>query len=195
VVVDALLAPGRSLLGVEVHSEPEFPAARTRFSVDALPTLEALGAGKAMSQPTFIEATGEATTALSADQAIARMLGSTSLRRAGRIGVYWEAYGFSERETVEITLTLSREDKPGIFARVASGFGLWGEEGRSAGVRWTELPGGAQALTRMEGDVPVQMRSISLDLRKQRGGRYKLEVSMRTPGGASVSSERMLTLR
>ncbi|MBW7933266.1 MAG: hypothetical protein H3C62_06535 [Gemmatimonadaceae bacterium] len=42
VVVDALLAPGRSLLGVEVHSEPEFPAARTRFSVDVAPTLEAL---------------------------------------------------------------------------------------------------------------------------------------------------------
>jgi hypothetical protein len=82
-----------------------------------------------------------------------------------------------------------------LFERVTSGFGLWGDDGGQAEVRWTEFPGSGRTLTKMEGDVPVQMRSVSLDLRRQRGGRYRLEISMRTPTGAAVTSERVVTLR
>jgi hypothetical protein len=112
-----------------------------------------------------------------------------------RIGVYWEGYGFAATDTLEITLALSREDKPGMFERVSSGFGLWGDEGGRADIRWTEVPGGGRTIVRMEGDVAVQMRSVALDLRRQRAGRYKLEVSMKTPGGTAVVNERTLVLR
>jgi hypothetical protein len=194
-VLDAPLAPGAILLGLEVHGEIGRNAGRTRFSSNIVPALSALAGAKALSQPLFIDAPMTVMGGLDADDAVARMLGSTTLTRASRLGVYWEAYGFSRTDTVEITLTLQREGKPGLFERVSSGFGLWGDEGGRADVRWTELPGSGRTITRMEGDVPVQMRSVALDLRRQRAGRYKLEVSMKTPGGTAVTSERMLTLR
>jgi hypothetical protein len=195
VVVDALFAPGPVLLGVEIPGDTQRLAARTRFSVDIAPALEALGETRALSQPVLIDPPADALGAMPAEAAIPRMLGSTTIGRSRRIGIYWEAYGFAASDTVEVTLALSREGKPGIFERVVSGFGLWGEEGGRADVRWTELPGGGRTITRLEGGVPVQMRSVSLDLRRQRAGKYRLEVTMKTPGGATVTSERMLALR
>jgi hypothetical protein len=194
-VIDAPLPQGPTVVGVELHGAPSRAAGRTRFGVNVLPPLRRLGDARALSPPVFIEPPADAMTAMPAEAAIARMLGSTVLARSGRVGVYWEAYGFSATDTVEITLSLSRESKPGMFERVASGFGLWGEEGKRADVRWSEVPGSGRTVVRMEGDVPVHMRSVSLDLRRQRAGRYRLEVAMRTPAGAWVHSERGLVLR
>jgi hypothetical protein len=195
VVLAATLAPGPTLLGLEVRSDGGRRAGRTRFSTTIVPPLSALAGGRAVSPAVFIDATPPEIGALDADAAVARMLGSTTLRRQSRTGVYWEGYGFSRTDTVEITLSLQREGRPGLFERVTSGFGLWGDDGGQAEVRWTEFPGSGRTLTKMEGDVPVQMRSVSLDLRRQRGGRYRLEISMRTPTGAAVTSERVVTLR
>jgi hypothetical protein len=195
VVLDAPLAPGATLLGLEVRGEIGRTAGRTRFGTRIVPPLSALAGARALSPPVFVDAPPAMMGALDADAAIARMLGSTTLTRASRLGVYWEAYGFARTDTVEITLTLQREGKPGLFERVSSGFGLWGDEGGQADVRWTELPGSGRTITRWEGDVPVQMRSVSLDLRRQRGGRYRLGILMKTPSGGAVTSERVVTLR
>lgn len=194
-VVDAALGQGPVLLGVELPGDLQHAAARTRFSADIATPLSALAGARAVSQPLLIDPLTDAMGALTAEAAVARMYGSTTLARARRIGIYWEAYGFTSADTVEITLALSREDKPGMFERVAGGFGLWGEEGGRADIRWTEVPGGGRTVIRMEGDVAVQMRSVALDLRRQRAGRYRLEVSMKTPGGPAVVNERTLVLR
>ncbi len=194
-VMEAAVAEGPVLLGVEIPGDLQHVAGRTRFSVDIVPPLSTLAGAKAVSQPLLIEPPADAMGALSAEAAVGRMYGSTTFARVRRIGVYWEAYGFAATDTVEIALALSREDKPGIFERVSGGFGLWGDEGGRADVRWTEVPGGGRTLARMEGDVAVQMRSVALDLRRQRTGRYKLEVSMKTPGGTAVVNERTLVLR
>ncbi len=182
VVVDAAVEQGPVLIGIELPGDQEHAAARTRFSADIAAPLSALAGAQAVSQPLLIEPPADAMGALTAEAAVARMYGSTTFDRVRRIGVYWEAYGFSASDTMEIALALSREDKPGIFERVSGGFGLWGEEG-------------GRTIVRMEGNVPVQMRSVALDLRRQRAGRYRLEVSMRTPGGTAVMNERTLVLR
>jgi hypothetical protein len=194
-VVDAALDEGPVLIGVELPGDLQHAAGRTRFSADIAPPLSALAGAKAVSQPLLIDPPPDAMGALAADAAVGRMYGSTTFARVRRIGVYWEAYGFAATDTLDITLALSREDKPGIFERVSGGFGLWGDEGGRADIRWTEMPGGGRTIVRMEGDVAVQMRSVSLDLRRQRAGRYKLEVSMKTPKGAAVVNERTLVLR
>lgn len=194
-VVDAALEAGPVLLGVELPGDLQRAAGRTRFSANIVPPLSALSGAQAVSQPLLIDPPTDDLGALPAEAAVARMFGSTTLAKARRIGVYWEGYGFATTDTVEITLALSREDKPGIFERVSSGFGLWGDEGGRADIRWTEVPGGGRTIVRMEGDVAVQMRSVALDLRRQRAGRYRLEVSMKTPGGVAVASERTLVLR
>jgi hypothetical protein len=183
------------LLGVEIPGDLRTAAVRSRFSADIVAPLGALAGAKAVSQPLLIEPPADGIGALTAEAAVARMYGSTSLARVRRIGVYWEAYGFSATDTMEIALALSREDRPGIFERVSGGFGLWGEEGGRADIRWTEVPGGGRTIVRMEGNVLVQMRSVALDLRRQRAGRYRLEVSMKTPGGIAVVNERTLVLR
>lgn len=194
-VVSGSVSPGPTLLGVELPGDARRTAARTRFGVTVVPSLRELGRELAISQPLLIAAPDVAAGPLTAEAAVPRMLGSTTITRAQRLGIYWEAYGFAVTDTVDIRLTLSREGKPGIFERVTTGFGLWGEEGGRADVRWTEPPGGARVITQMEGNVPVQMRSVSLDLRRQRGGRYKLEVSMKTPTGTAVTGARLITLR
>jgi hypothetical protein len=193
-VVDHHFAAGPALVGIELPGVAGRAAARTRFSVAMEPALVAGTGERDVSQPVLIEPPPDGG-ALGADAAIARMFGSTTLSRLRRIGVYWEAYGFAPTDTVEIVLALSREGRPGMFERVASGFGLWGEEGGRADVRWTEIPGSGRTLTQMEGDVSVQMRSVTLDLRRQRAGRYRLDVSMKTPGGSAVVRSRALTLR
>jgi hypothetical protein len=195
VVVDAAVEQGPVLMGVELPGDLEHAAARTRFSADIAAPLGALGGAKAVSQPLLIEPPADAMGALTAEAAVPRMYGSTTFARVRRIGVYWEGYGFAATDTVELAVALSREDKPGIFERVSGGFGLWGEEGGRADIRWTEMPGGGRTNVRMEGSVPVQMRSVALDLRRQRAGRYRLEVSMKTPGGLAVVNERTLVLR
>jgi hypothetical protein len=194
-VVDAAFDQGPVLLGVEIPGDLRTAAVRSRFSADIVAPLGALAGAKAVSQPLLIEPPADGVGALTAEAAVARMYGSTSLARVRRIGVYWEAYGFSATDTMEIALALSREDRPGIFERVSGGFGLWGEEGGRADIRWTEVPGGGRTIVRMEGNVLVQMRSVALDLRRQRAGRYRLEVSMKTPGGIAVVNERTLVLR
>ncbi len=195
VVVDAAVEQGPVLMGIELLGDLEHAAARTRFSAEIAAPLSALGGAKAVSQPLFIEPPTDAMGALTAEAAVPRMYGSMTFARVRRIGVYWEGYGFAATDTVELALALSREDKPGIFERVSGGFGLWGEEGGRADIRWTEMPGGGRTIVRMEGNVPVQMRSVALDLRRQRAGRYRLEVSMKTPGGTAVVNERTLVLR
>lgn len=194
-VVNAALDQGPVLLGVEIPGDLRRAAVRSRFSSDIVAPLSALAGAKAVSQPLLIEPPDEGIGALTAEAAVVRMYGSTTFTRVRRIGVYWEGYGFAATDTLEIALALSREDKPGIFERVTGGFGLWGEEGGRADIRWREVPGGSRTIVRMEGDVAVQMRSVALDLRRQRAGRYKLEVSMKTPGGTAVVGERRLVLR
>lgn len=194
-VVDAAVGQGSVLLGIELPGDLEHAAARTRFSADIAAPLSALAGAKAVSQPLLIEPPAEAMGTLTAEAAVGRMYGSTTFARVRRLGIYWEAYGFAATDTVEFALALSREDKPGIFERVSGGFGLWGEEGGRADIRWTEVPGGGRTVVRREGNVSVQMRSVALDLRRQRAGRYKLEVSMKTPSGTAVTNERTLILR
>ena len=48
---------------------------------------------------------------------------------------------------------------------------------------------------RLEGDVPVQMRSVVLDLSRLPRGRYRLTVATGAPGRPAVTSERVLVLR
>ncbi|MDP1890885.1 MAG: hypothetical protein Q8K55_08315 [Gemmatimonadaceae bacterium] len=194
-VVDAAMDPGPVLLGIEIPGDLRHAAGRTRFSADIVAPLSALAGAKAVSQPLLIEPPADGIGALTAEAAVARLFATTTFARVRRIGVYWEGYGFAATDTLELALALSREDRPGIFERVSGGFGLWGEDGGRADIRWTEVPGGGRTIVRMEGNVPVQMRSVALDLRRQRAGRYRLEVSMKTPGGTAVVSERTLVLR
>ncbi|HVO35371.1 MAG TPA: hypothetical protein VMT21_07390, partial [Gemmatimonadales bacterium] len=98
-----------------------------------------------------------------------------------RIGLYWEAYGFSPREDVPTAVTVTAAHRSWL-RRLASALGLAPKPG---GVRleWHET---------MQPTQGRLSRALVLDLTALRAGRYRVEVTMSPPGRASVTSSRAL---
>nr|MBA3673268.1 hypothetical protein [Gemmatimonadaceae bacterium] len=132
---------------------------------------------------------------LDADEAASRMLGSTTLTGRSRFGVYWEAYGFPAGDSVEIRVELNREDRPGFLKRVYTALRLGSEESGNVGMRWRELPVTSGAVRFLRGEVPVQMRSIVLDVSQLTPGHYRMSVSLASKGGSATSGDRTFELR
>lgn len=194
-VVDAALRNGTALIGIELPGDRSRAAARTRFGVDIPRPLAALGGAKALSQPLLFDPTLDSGRPIDADAAIRQMFGTTTFRKPERLGVYWEAYGFATADTASIEVLIAREDRPGVFARIAGVFRAGASRNGSLGVRWSEAPGNTGTIQRVEGDVPVQVRSVVLDVSQLMRGTYRLQLSMTGEGVAVVSSERRLVIR
>ena len=195
-IVDAPLQPGQALLGVEIAGDTAHPAARIRFGAHIVQPLSALPRGAhALSQPLLIAASEDATATLDADDAVARMHATTEFDRPREIGVYWEGYGFTASDTVEVEIQVAREDRPGLLARAIAAVGLSNVERTPLGLRWRDEPGSGGAIQRLEGNTPLQMRHVVLDMSQLARGSYRLTISMKTPTGPAVSSERTFTIR
>ena len=194
-VIDAPLLAGATLLGIEIPGDSTRAAARTRFGVEILPPLASLAGARALSVPLLDQPSDDATNALDSDAATRHMFGSTTFAGIRRIGVYWEGYGFAATDTIDLELRLNREDRPGLIARAAGAIGLGGDDGTNVDIRWREAPGSGRAIQRSEGSVPVQMRSIVLDVARLERGTYTLQLSMQRVGGLPETSKRTLVLR
>jgi hypothetical protein len=194
-VVDAPLLPGVALIGIELPGDSAHAAARTRFGIETPTPLSAQAGDLALSQPLLFDPALDARSSLDADAAVRRMYGTTTFTKWRRIGVYWEAYGFAPADAVDIEVQMVREDRPGILVRVTGFFLLGRGEGGKATLRWREEPGSSAAIHRLEGSVPVQMRSINLDISRLPRGHYQLQLSMKRDDGAAVTSERAFVLR
>lgn len=180
-VVSAELVPADGLPGT---------AARARRAVQPPPPLSVLRAGElGISDPLFFRPADDGTTSLSAEDAISRMYGSLSLTGT-RVGIFWETYGFPATDTVETTLRLTSEDKPGILRRLGSSIGVLSAEGGEISVRWQDPRVGERSGISYAGDVPIQARSVVLDISPLKAGRYTLEVSVTRRGRPTVSSSR-----
>lgn len=194
-VVDVVLHPGATLLGVELPGDSSHAAARTRFGLEVAPALGALGGTRALSQPLFFEPADGAARDMTDDAAIARMFGGTSFDRRQRLGLYWESYGFAPGDSVDIEVHVSREDKPGVFERVASVLRIGARGGSEVGMRWREGPGHNRGVPLRGEGVPVEMRSIVLEVSRLVKGTYRFQVAMNRPGEPPVTSERVVALR
>jgi hypothetical protein len=194
--VNAPLQPGVALVGIEIPGDSTRAAARMRFGVEIPATLSALAGERAVSQPILFEPTADAATVIDAESAIARMYGTTTFLRARRIGVYWEAYGFSARDTVEIELHMSRENRPGVFERVSNALRVGSQDASRVDILWREVPETSRAVHRMEGSVPVGMHSIVLDLSRLSRGTYSLQITVkgrRNGARAGTASPEIIT--
>ncbi len=194
-IIDAPLREGEALLSIELNGDRAHPAARTRFGATIPATLADFADGMALSQPLLFDPTADINSSLDADAAVRRMHGTTTFRKPRRIGVYWEAYGFDAADTVEIEVQMAREDRAGIFARVAGVFRLGPGNAESLGIRWREAPGSSRAMQHREGNVPVQMRSIVLDVSRLSRGTYRLQLSVSRAGVSAISAARRLEIR
>lgn len=193
--IDAALRASAALLGLEVPGDTARPAARTRFGLVIAEPLSALGSARAVSQPLLYDPPEESPLTLTADSAVRRLYPTTSFAGVKRLGVYWEAYGFAASDTVDTQVRISREDRKGIFARVASVLGVGTTEGGSITLRWQETQRNTRAIQAAEGSVPVQMRSIALEISQLPSGNYTLSVSAGAPGAIAVTSARTFVIR
>jgi len=194
-IVDALLASGKTLLGVEISGDSTHAAARARYAVAVLPALSALHGARAVSQAVLFDPPRDAAPVVNTDAAINRMYPTTTLVGTDRIGVYWEGYGFSPTDTLDLTVRIVRKDHPSIAVRAVRVFGIGRAGDDSIGIHWREIPQNSRAIQRMEGTVPIQLRSLVLDLSKLPRGDYVLELAMNKPGEPPVLSERLFELR
>jgi hypothetical protein len=115
------------------------------------------------------------------------MLGSLTFTQ-GRVGVFWELYGLVPRDTVDITLTVTSLDRPGILHRIGESLGILGEDGGTVAIKWREPEPGARSAVSYTGAVPIQAHAVALDVSRLRAGRYSVEVSAARPREAPVSS-------
>lgn len=113
-----------------------------------------------------------------------KALGSLSVSREEKVGLYWEMYGLARADSaLPVSLTLTRTGE-GALTRIARSMGL-GSASTPMTIRWRETPSG----------VPVITRSVSLDVSRIPRGRYVLRMEVRPAGRASVSTSRVIQLR
>ena len=193
----APLPTAQSIVSVEIPwSSRGERAARSRFAVKPPPPLSQLRAGDAaISDPIILSVPG-GTSALPnlADSAIALMHGSTTLPAgSNEIGVYWETYGISAGDSVEVTVGVQRKGA-GVVDRVTSVVGALSSSNSLVTASWFEPQPGV-AVRNVPGAVPIQMRSIVLNISALPVGTYTLEISVKKRGLDALKSAREFTIR
>jgi len=175
------LPRGPLLVSAEIPWDGEKRGARSRFGAKPPEPLSAMAVGTlAMSDPVLLVVPANVTELpLDADSAITLMRGSTTMSAGtNAIGVYWEAYGFNQRDSVVVTISVQRKSG-GSNAVTFS----WKEPDRGHPTRV------------INGAVPVEMRSVIVNIAQLPAGSYTLEVSMTKPGAKPILSSREFVLR
>jgi hypothetical protein len=174
------LPAGPSLVSVEVPWINDGDrGARSRFGVKPPPPLSTMKAGEAAMSDPVILVVPPGVNALPniAESAIVLMNGSTTLAAGtSSIGVYWETYGIAPGDSIEVTVSLR------------------GAGGSPVTSSWRE-PQPGRAVRTIAGAVPIQMRSLILDVSALAVGPYTLELSVRRSNGQMLRSARDLTIR
>jgi hypothetical protein len=110
-------------------------------------------------------------------------LGSLTVARDRKLGVYWEAYGLARPDSaLPVSLTLTRME--GGLRRLAQAIGL-GKRSSPLSIAWRETPS-------MGG---IASRSVVLDLSLIPRGRYKLKLELTPSSSPPVSAGRIIEIK
>jgi hypothetical protein len=188
IVLTALIPPKPAVVGTELRAAQKGElSARTRFGVVPPPALEALRPGEtAISDPVLI-ATDDGQPP-GPDRALQRMLGSTRVRGA-KVGVYWETYGYAPGDSVDVAVIISRHESISKVRRLGMLLHVAHDLNGSVAVRWGEPQSGHSSWT-IPGVVPIQARSVRVDLSRIEPGHYSVQVLVGKRGGVPVSANR-----
>ena len=180
-----VVQPGPQLLALEMVSAPNPGAARrARFGITA-PAPIARPDSLAVSDPLFVDPSAS-TLGMNPMVAVARMLPTTTLRNASRVGVYWEVYGLPAGDTTSVSMRVIRITEPGLLERVLNTVGL-GASRDTVTIRWN--PGQSNETIVSDG-FRVSSRSIVLNLEAIPKGEYVMEIVMQPVGRAPAISRR-----
>ncbi len=167
---EAVVAPGPIVAGIE-SLDGGGAAARARAG---LPPLDPVGL--VLSDPLLVAPAGTDLPG-SREEAVARMLGTTTMETHDQLAVYWEVYGAPRVRPLRFTISIEGE-RPGWFTR-----GLQAVRIRSASrvpeVSWTETLA-----------TSAQPMAITVDIADLEDGDYVLRIRVAGPDGSPAVGER-----
>ncbi len=196
-VLAADIAPRPAVIGIEVPgSGQRWPAGRTRFGITPPAALDVLAPGaRAIADPVLLRVPGGDQPLPSVpDAALRWMLGTTTLVKPDRIGVYWETYGFTPDEAVEHAVWIQRVTRQNPLRRLGISLNIATDRNTPVAVSWTEARLGPTA-TDLGGPVRIIGRSLTLDVSSLPAGEYVLEVAATTRGAEPVRGQRRFVIQ
>jgi hypothetical protein len=191
-----MIEPRPTMAGVEIPPAAGRPAARARFGVTPPPPLSAMKLGEvAISDPVLIRAPAQdGEISADPDSALSRMLGSTRFDAPGRVGVYWETYGFKPTDTVDVVVWIERHTPQNVVRNLGIKLRVATDMNTPVSIAWRE-PQLEHRINLVAGAVPVISRSIVLDLSSLAKGDYWLDVAVGKPGSPPVRGRREFTVQ
>ncbi|MEO7997562.1 MAG: hypothetical protein ABI852_08960 [Gemmatimonadaceae bacterium] len=189
-----------TLFALEISDpKPDGVDARTRRGIIPPATLSAMKPGEvALSDPAILRiALGDSGLASPSDALLNQMAGSTNISLASlhRIGVYWESYGIRDNDTVSVSVRMVRRESLSAFRRLGMAINVAGNPNSSVKITWREPDRGHIRRT-IDGAVPIQVRTVLLDISNLQPGPYDLITEMsKGPNVIATSSRRISVAR
>lgn len=191
------LAPRPIVLSAEVLPRAEGTAAlRSRYAVKPPPSLRQMKASEfALSDPVLIRLPNSTMVPPSDQASVFRMMaGTTTITKAEPVAFYWESYGFTPGDTVQVELKIRRDDDRNVARRIGSALGLASALRDSVSIRWTEPDGQRSSTVVGSSSKPTVGRTIAVNLNALAAGDYVAIIEMRK-GTTAARGERKFTVR
>jgi hypothetical protein len=189
--------PGLQVLSTEIldMDRDSSLALRARFAADLPPGLDSFTKDSiALSDIALYEAPPvDAALPKTMTEVIERLLPTTSLGKTIRVGVFFELYGAAAADSIDLTLTVIRQDQPSLFRRLGSRVGVMDPGVGSFVVHWRDGQPGNTMSSTMIGKTRVEGRSIILNLETLKSGHYALEIGA-SRGKTGVIARREFTI-
>lgn len=181
------------------ESDSVVAEARTRFAIAPPKTLDEMRQGEvAVSEAILLRTTGSLVPAPArADSLLDEMLGSViiNVKTTPKLGVYWETYGVNARDSVTVGVRVERRVPVGGIRRLGMALRLADNPNSAVNITWREPDRGRATIT-IEGSVPIQSRTVLLDLSRLEPGPYDLVMSIaKIRGEAATSVKRIVIVR
>ncbi|MEP6835679.1 MAG: hypothetical protein ABJB74_19990 [Gemmatimonas sp.] len=169
---------------------------RTRFGITPPPPLDSMREGELeLSDIAFLDTKGDSVKITEPDESLLDHMSSSLHLDANhrRIGLYWESYGVSATDVVSVTVRVGTVVEISTLQRIGMAFRISSDPNSSITQAWSE-PDANRGTKTLEGLIPVQQRTLALNLSQLPAGDYALEISMQRPGGKIASKTRRFTI-
>ena len=169
---------------------------RSRFGIVPPPPLDSMQAGDLeLSDIAFLDTKSDSIRITEPDEALLDHMSGTLHLDANhrRVGLYWESYGVSATENVSVTVRVGTVIEVSALQRVGMLFRISDDPNRSITQRWSE-PDANRGTRALQGPIPVQQRTLALNLSQLPPGEYAMEISMQRPAGKVASTTRRFTI-
>jgi hypothetical protein len=101
------------------------------------------------------------------------------------MGVYWETYGWTAGDSVDVAIVVTRKEQISKLRRLGMLIRVAHDINGSVAVRWGEPQPGHSSWT-IPGVVPIQARSVYVDLSRLEPGHYAVTVLVGKHGSTLV---------